>query len=56
MKEDSMDKATRIYQTIKRNKSILKDPRIILPERKKEQIERDNLMLLSELKQLVKEA
>ena len=46
------DKAVRIYQTIKKNKSILNDTRRALTERQKDRLTRDNMILLEELNKI----
>ena len=46
------EKAIRIYRTIKRNKSILNDPGRALTEYQRDQLTRDNAMLLEELNKI----
>jgi len=49
------EKAMRIFKTIKGNKALLRDPRIALTERRKVEIQQDNMILLNELKKITKE-
>jgi len=48
------DKAVRIYQTIKKNKSILNDKRRALTEKQRDRLTRDNMILLEELNRITK--
>ena len=48
------DKAVRIYQTIKRNRRILKDKKRALTEEQRDRITRDNSILLEELNRIAK--
>lgn len=52
MEGNEKEKAIRIYQTIKRNKSILNDPVRALTEYQRDQLTRDNAMLLEELNKI----
>ena len=46
------EKSLRIYKTIKANRALLKDTRIILTDRQKKRIETDNMILLNELNKI----
>jgi len=54
MEGNEKEKAIRIYKTIKRNKSILTDPGRTLTERQRDQLTRDNAILMEELNRITR--